>query len=250
VAVQTLFAGSARLVTLHIARAAAHGLCPPLFRFTTERWGPRGGAKHKLIVAWTKYWIEWPTIGVYKIAASFFLTALMNKDLKSLPEKFNKRFLLTWLRSLQVGGHIQNHMCTAWQLPLAGRARLCACAIVAVCVPALALSVSSLDAVVTRRLPCSAALLPIPSHTLIPILYHLLAHIKCVLFAAGVAPVRHVRVRVHPHGAPPPVQHIPVHRLGWIPGEPLVRERLLREPLCVWLMMMLRVLCDHRQASC
>ncbi|KAG5183550.1 protein required for ethanol metabolism [Tribonema minus] len=74
----------------------------PYHKFTVDRWGPKDGTKYKLIVAWTKYWLEWPTIGVYKIASSFALTALMNNDLKALPEKFSKRFMLTWLRSLQV----------------------------------------------------------------------------------------------------------------------------------------------------
>lgn len=53
-------------------------------------------------VAWFKYWIEWPTIGVYKIASMMIFTALLGGDLPGLGEKLRKRFLLTWLRSLQV----------------------------------------------------------------------------------------------------------------------------------------------------
>lgn len=53
-------------------------------------------------MAWFKYWIEWPTIGVYKIASMMIFTALLGGDLPGLGEKLRKRFLLTWLRSLQV----------------------------------------------------------------------------------------------------------------------------------------------------
>jgi len=56
----------------------------------------------QLSVAWFKYWLEWPTIGVYKIASMMTLTALLGGDIKGLPDRFRKKFLLTWLRSLQV----------------------------------------------------------------------------------------------------------------------------------------------------
>jgi hypothetical protein len=53
-------------------------------------------------VAWAKYWIEWPTIGVYKIASMMALTSLLGGKPEQLADKFKKKFLLTWLRSLQV----------------------------------------------------------------------------------------------------------------------------------------------------
>jgi hypothetical protein len=74
----------------------------PYHMFSESRFGPRDSAFHKLSVANAKYWLEWPTMGVYKIASNFFLTALMAGDLKGLTLKFKRRFLLTWLRSLQI----------------------------------------------------------------------------------------------------------------------------------------------------
>lgn len=80
----------------------------PYHLFTEERFGKAEGTYYKLCVAWAKYWIEWPTIGVYKIASMMVLTAALDggvgwkKRFAKLPEKFRKRFLLTWLRSLQV----------------------------------------------------------------------------------------------------------------------------------------------------
>ncbi|CAM9450922.1 unnamed protein product [Chrysoparadoxa australica] len=74
----------------------------PYHKFSEKVWGPPDKAKYKLGVAAAKYWLEWPTIGAYKIASSFILTALMGGDRKGLAEKFKKRFWLTMLRGLQV----------------------------------------------------------------------------------------------------------------------------------------------------
>lgn len=80
----------------------------PYHLFTEERFGKAEGTYYKLCVAWAKYWIEWPTIGVYKIASMMVLTAALDggegwkKRFAKVPEKFRKKFLLTWLRSLQV----------------------------------------------------------------------------------------------------------------------------------------------------
>ncbi len=39
----------------------------PYDKFTEKRWGPADGAKSKLAVGFTKWFIEWPTIGAYKV---------------------------------------------------------------------------------------------------------------------------------------------------------------------------------------
>lgn len=39
----------------------------PYHLFTEEKFGKPEGTFYKLSVAWCKYWIEWPTIGVYKV---------------------------------------------------------------------------------------------------------------------------------------------------------------------------------------
>ena len=35
--------------------------------FTDKRWGPADGARSKLAVGFTKWAIEWPTVGIYKV---------------------------------------------------------------------------------------------------------------------------------------------------------------------------------------
>jgi len=73
----------------------------PYHRFT-KRFGHPESTLYKLVVANVKYWIEWPTIGAYKIASMYFFVALMGGELKGLAEKFRKRFWLTMFRALQV----------------------------------------------------------------------------------------------------------------------------------------------------
>merc|ERR1712070_216692 len=41
--------------------------------------GSKESMKFRLSVAWAKYWIEWPTIGVYKIISMMGLTTLFSK---------------------------------------------------------------------------------------------------------------------------------------------------------------------------
>ena len=41
----------------------------PYDKFTEKRWGPKDGALSKLVVGFTKWAIEWPTIGLYKVRA-------------------------------------------------------------------------------------------------------------------------------------------------------------------------------------
>mmetsp|Transcript_17663 Transcript_17663/g.25020 ORF Transcript_17663/g.25020 Transcript_17663/m.25020 type:complete len:365 (-) Transcript_17663:1409-2503(-) len=74
----------------------------PYHKFTEERWGPKNGSLYKIIVAFAKYWIEWPTIGAYKIISSLILTSIMNNEINSIPFKVKRKFLLTWFRSLQI----------------------------------------------------------------------------------------------------------------------------------------------------
>ncbi|CAN0466075.1 unnamed protein product, partial [Laminaria digitata] len=39
----------------------------PYSMFTEKRWGPADGARSKLAVGFTKWAIEWPTVGIYKV---------------------------------------------------------------------------------------------------------------------------------------------------------------------------------------
>ena len=39
----------------------------PYNMFTEKRWGPSDGARSKLAVGFTKWAIEWPTVGIYKV---------------------------------------------------------------------------------------------------------------------------------------------------------------------------------------
>ncbi|CAM9442754.1 unnamed protein product [Pylaiella littoralis] len=74
----------------------------PYDKFDEKRWGPADGAKSKLAVGFTKWAIEWPTIGVYKISSMYVLTALLSGGMKGLWGRLQDSFFLTWLRSLQV----------------------------------------------------------------------------------------------------------------------------------------------------
>ena len=66
--------------------------------------GPKEGLKFRLAVAWAKYWIEWPTIGAYKILSMMGLTTLFSKggNWEKFMDKVKASFKLSWLRSLQV----------------------------------------------------------------------------------------------------------------------------------------------------
>lgn len=39
----------------------------PYDKFSEKRWGPPDGARSKLAIGFTKWAIEWPTVGVYKV---------------------------------------------------------------------------------------------------------------------------------------------------------------------------------------
>lgn len=43
----------------------------PYSMFTEKRWGPADGARSKLAVGFTKWAIEWPTVGVYKVSSGW-----------------------------------------------------------------------------------------------------------------------------------------------------------------------------------
>eukprot|EP00903_Cladosiphon_okamuranus_P019415 g17851.t1 len=74
----------------------------PYDKFSEKTFGPKDGAKSKLAVGFTKWAIEWPTIGVYKIVSMYILTAVLSGDMKGLGARLQDSFFLTWLRSLQV----------------------------------------------------------------------------------------------------------------------------------------------------
>ncbi|CAM9663130.1 unnamed protein product, partial [Ectocarpus sp. 12 AP-2014] len=74
----------------------------PYDKFTEKRWGPKDGAKSKLAVGFTKWALEWPTIGLYKIASMYVFTAVLSGSTKGLWERVQDSLFLTWIRSLQV----------------------------------------------------------------------------------------------------------------------------------------------------
>lgn len=42
----------------------------PYDKFSEKRWGPADGARSKLAIGFTKWAIEWPTIGLYKVCVA------------------------------------------------------------------------------------------------------------------------------------------------------------------------------------
>jgi len=74
----------------------------PYHLLSKQRFGHPDSTFYKLAVANMKYWIEWPTIGAYKIASMMVLVAALGGGMKGLADKFRKRFWLTMLRGLQV----------------------------------------------------------------------------------------------------------------------------------------------------
>ncbi|CAN0494586.1 unnamed protein product, partial [Discosporangium mesarthrocarpum] len=39
----------------------------PYSAFPQKRWGPPEGAPYKLVIGFTKWAVEWPTMGIYKV---------------------------------------------------------------------------------------------------------------------------------------------------------------------------------------